>query len=98
MNYRGLNNAVIKNTDQMGHEIKWEDTINLEKEERLYPRKILESCRIIKNREEYVNVTKGLCISNHYKKGRVEYLEGQGEEEVEWSEEEIHSQSQQCKP
>ena len=64
------NNAIARHVGDFNHEIDWEKTICLEKEKRLFLRKILESVYIKENKERCMNLIEGIGVNKIYGRGR----------------------------
>ena len=61
---------IARHVEQFEHDIDWGSVECLEKEKRLFPRKILESAHIKANKERYMNLNDGLGVTDVYGKGK----------------------------
>ena len=67
--FRRTSSAIARHVEEFKHEIDWDSVGCLEKEKRLFPRKILESAHIRANNQRCMNLNDGLGAANVYGKG-----------------------------
>ena len=63
-----------KHVEESGHQIDWDKTTCLEKEIRLYRRKILENIHIKENTRICINLNEGLEIKHAVRRGERTWL------------------------
>ena len=63
-------NAIARHVKEKGHRIEWDKAVVLEKEKRMFPRKIIEGVYIKRNRQRCLNLNEGIGISMVYGEGR----------------------------
>jgi len=68
------NNAIAKHVKEKGHRIEWNKAVVIEKEKRLFPRKIIEGVYIKRNRQRCLNLNEGIGISMVYGGGEGAWL------------------------
>ena len=68
------NSAIARHLEEFNHEIDWDKAKCLDKEKRLFPRKILESAQIRGNKQRCMNLNEGIGVSTVYGKGKRAWL------------------------
>jgi hypothetical protein len=60
------NNAIARHVKEKEHQIEWEKAVVLEKEKRMFPRKIIEGAYIRRNKQRCLNLNEGIGVSMVY--------------------------------
>ena len=68
------NNVIARHVKEKEHQIEWEKAVVLEKEKRMFPRKIIEGAYIRRNKQRCLNLNDGLGVSMVYGGGERAWL------------------------
>ena len=68
------NSAMARQVEEFNLEIDWDKAMCLEKEKKLFPRKILESVHIKGNKQRFMNLNEGIGVRTVYGKGQGAWL------------------------
>ena len=66
-------NAIARHVKEKEHQIEWEKAVLLEKEKRMFPRKIIEGA-YMRNKQRCLNLNEGIGVSMVYGGGKRAWL------------------------